>query len=486
MADSKGKTIINWQSDNLDTYIYSKIFDINMNLAQMPYSSIGVELPMPNSLKTNTIIYDNDIVKENGLFKSHVSSGAAIVAMNRFNYGKFVIPPSILEYIQEEKDADRLNEKNLPKDSDDFEKGRLVYEMFKELGYDDEAAFALAGACWVESRWDCHAVNRDEIAGKNKNTGSGWNNAGEGYFQITFWGTKYKVIKALNLPGVYGDSKSGYTPTSQHLCDLDESHWKNISEYFLKTLCPEHDKVLRDDTDQELQCCASYLFKAAPGKKIDLDNVKEVVKKYMNTHQNMYGSLYHPHNGFCYQILASYVLSKYLEGQTEINLDDIGVDYSAKGAGSSIFGKVKNFFQEKVDMLNVGLFKRNPKGWSIQRACQWINQNAKSTSQHVCAKFVRMAIEAGGISTNGRPNWAWQYINYLPNIGFKFLCKAKRNDTEYKPEPGDIAVYMKNGDRTVPGHICMWSGKEWCSDFKQKNMIVYSGTSEAYIFRFEG
>ena len=70
--------------------------------------------------------------------------------------------------------------------------------MFKELGYDDEAAFALAGACWVESRWDCHAVNRDEVAGKNKNTGSGWNNAGEGYFLQGHFRRNDMVNKCVN------------------------------------------------------------------------------------------------------------------------------------------------------------------------------------------------------------------------------------------------------------------------------------------------
>ena len=97
-----------------------------------------------------------------------------------------------------------------------------------------------------------------------------------------------------------------------------------------------------------------------------------------------------------------------------------------------------------------------------------------------------MAIEAGGIKTTGRPNWAWKYINYLPSIGFKYIAKVNRADigTNYKPEPGDIAVYQKGNNPDVPGHICMYTGKEWCSDFNQKNPIVYSSTKEAYIFRF--
>jgi hypothetical protein len=138
--------------------------------------------------------------------------------------------------------------------------------------------------------------------------------------------------------------------------------------------------------------------------------------------------------------------------------------------------------------LNPGMFTRNPNGWNIQKACQWIHANSSSNSQHQCAKFVRMAIEAGGVPTTGRPGWAWQYINYLPKIGFKFLDKVDRSyigtKGKYTPSPGDIAVYTKGGDTSVPGHICMWTGAAWTSDFKQRSMIVYGNTQQAYIFRF--
>ena len=490
MAETKSeRTVINWNSDNLDTYLYSKIFDINLDLMKLSYESMGIPMLKSDSIKKNKIIYDNEMVKENGLFASHVSSGAAIVASNRFNYGDFVIPDEILKYISEEHSLDRTNEKNLPSSEADFEKGREVFEMFQRIGFDDEASYALAGACWVESRWDCHAVNRDELLGKNPNPkmSPGWNDAGEGYFQITFWSTKYNVIHALNLPGVFGDKNNGYSAGSMHISDLDESEWEKISKFYLTDYHPKHYKALTG-SDIVLQLCAAYLFKAAPGLEINFNNVKKRVEQTMGGHRNMYGVLYKPYNGFCFQILAAYVLSKYLSGR-DINLDDIGIDFHAKSSPSFVT-RVSRAIQKAKDVvndvLNIGLFKKNPKGFNIMKACQWINSNAQAKSQHVCAKYVRMAMEAGGINTSGRPGWAWQYINYLPNIGFKFICKAKRNDPEYKPEPGDIAVYMKNGDRTVPGHICMWSGKEWCSDFKQKNMIVYSGTPEAYIFRFEG
>ena len=131
------------------------------------------------------------------------------------------------------------------------------------------------------------------------------------------------------------------------------------------------------------------------------------------------------------------------------------------------------------------IFRHNPNGWNLRKACKWLQENSQPGSSGACAKYVRMAIEKGGISTNGRPSWAWKYVNYLPTIGFKHILHHVRGKTEYVPMAGDIAVY-KNGGRTdVPGHICMYTGVQWCSDFRQNSMYVYRTTTECDIYRFE-
>ena len=138
--------------------------------------------------------------------------------------------------------------------------------------------------------------------------------------------------------------------------------------------------------------------------------------------------------------------------------------------------------------IQPGEYKKNQVNLDITKAVNWITINSSSSSKHQCAKYVRMAIEAGGVSTNGRPGWAWQYIKYLPTIGFKFINLVDNSyngvNGAYVPNRGDIAVYTKGGDTSVPGHICMWTGSQWISDFKQRNMIVYQSTPKAYIFRF--
>lgn len=125
--------------------------------------------------------------------------------------------------------------------------------------------------------------------------------------------------------------------------------------------------------------------------------------------------------------------------------------------------------------------------WNVQDSIRYLSTNAEGKSVGRCAKYVRTAIEAGGLSTAGRPGSAYQYKKYLPTIGFKFIGsifgKAKQREwTNKNAKPGDIAV-MDHGKH---GHICMWNGSKWISDFPQNNMWVYKGDGECSIFRYGG
>lgn len=131
-------------------------------------------------------------------------------------------------------------------------------------------------------------------------------------------------------------------------------------------------------------------------------------------------------------------------------------------------------------------------GFNITGAVNRLVRSAHSTSQHVCAKYVRLAMEAGGLNTTTRPDWAWKYINWLPKQGWKLVaqCSTREEQATYtatQAQPGDVAVYQKPGaGGSQPGHICMWSGKNWISDFLQNRMGVYSANVNAYIFRYTG
>ena len=125
--------------------------------------------------------------------------------------------------------------------------------------------------------------------------------------------------------------------------------------------------------------------------------------------------------------------------------------------------------------------------WNISKAVFALNHNAKAKSSGMCAKYVRMAIEAGGVSTAGRPVAAYLYKGFLPKIGFNFVTKIygrelQRRWSSQQAQTGDIAVM----DHGKYGHICMWNGSRWISDFFQNNMWVYSGDGQCYLYRWNG
>ena len=125
--------------------------------------------------------------------------------------------------------------------------------------------------------------------------------------------------------------------------------------------------------------------------------------------------------------------------------------------------------------------------WNLNAAITHLVKSASNSSLHQCAKYVRQAIEAGGVSTAGRPVSACKYKSFLPTIGFNFVGKieGKINQSNWSRKnarPGDIAV-MDHGEH---GHICMWSGQQWISDFKQNNMWPYGGDGTCYIYRYNG
>ena len=99
---------------------------------------------------------------------------------------------------------------------------------------------------------------------------------------------------------------------------------------------------------------------------------------------------------------------------------------------------------------------------------KWTNQlrnNANNNSTGYCARYVSNSLEAGGLNI-GRGH-AKDMPNNLINAGF---AQLPLNTT---PEKGDIVVLNPVGKHSY-GHIAMWNGNQWVSDFKQKGINVWS------------
>lgn len=111
-------------------------------------------------------------------------------------------------------------------------------------------------------------------------------------------------------------------------------------------------------------------------------------------------------------------------------------------------------------------------GFDIDAAVKHLISNGSDKSKSRCAEYVREAIEAGGVSTASRPENtnAKYYDTFLPTIGFTIVSTSGG----YTPQTGDVIVHEATEGHQY-GHIAMYTGEQWISDFVQKNM--YGGTA---------
>ena len=119
-----------------------------------------------------------------------------------------------------------------------------------------------------------------------------------------------------------------------------------------------------------------------------------------------------------------------------------------------------------VALAMCGLLYLRSCEWNPEKAAEYVTKNAENKSVGLCAKNVRKGIIAGGIPLyQGGDAWSYKYL--LPILGFKEIEDV--NDKKV----GDIVVFQPIGKRYF-GHIAMWNGKQWVSDFKQRSIIVHS------------
>lgn len=116
--------------------------------------------------------------------------------------------------------------------------------------------------------------------------------------------------------------------------------------------------------------------------------------------------------------------------------------------------------------------------WNIETAVTHLNNKAKPRSISRCATFVREAIEAGGIKIripaprSGLLASACDYGPSLVEQGFKPIENAELviSNGIYSVSGqtiGDIVVIERIPGKHNDGHIAMYNGQSWVSDFKQ-------------------
>lgn len=135
----------------------------------------------------------------------------------------------------------------------------------------------------------------------------------------------------------------------------------------------------------------------------------------------------------------------------------------------SLFGATCLYFAVTVNYYDVNI------------ATEYLSKHAEERSVGKCAQYVRLAIREGGCPTYFHPESACDYIQFLPKLGFKEIVTEN-----YYSQKGDVIVFSSVKEHEY-GHIAMYNGNHWISDFKQRDM--FGGESfreqkiEYHVFR---
>jgi len=106
--------------------------------------------------------------------------------------------------------------------------------------------------------------------------------------------------------------------------------------------------------------------------------------------------------------------------------------------------------------------------WNPNAASNYARQNAMSSSHSLCATYVRHALHAGGVDISGIQN-AKDYGPALERNGFIVLGSGQTL------KAGDVIVIQPYPGGNSSGHIAIYDGNNWYSDFRQRDIWAGPG-----------
>lgn len=103
--------------------------------------------------------------------------------------------------------------------------------------------------------------------------------------------------------------------------------------------------------------------------------------------------------------------------------------------------------------------------FDVDKAVEKLRGQAKAKSEGYCATSVKAALEAGGLTVGKGIRSAKDMGPALEKAGFEPMDEAG-----YIPRKGDVVVIQPYPGGRQDGHIAMYDGRQWISDFKQRDM----------------
>ena len=107
-------------------------------------------------------------------------------------------------------------------------------------------------------------------------------------------------------------------------------------------------------------------------------------------------------------------------------------------------------------------------GWDASAAASYARWHASSVSHGRCAEFTRIAIHEGGVDI-GHTHFAKDYGRLLEGAGFRPIGAGEN------PRSGDIVIIQPYPGGNPSGHMAIFDGTTWYSDFMQRDMWAGPG-----------
>jgi len=122
--------------------------------------------------------------------------------------------------------------------------------------------------------------------------------------------------------------------------------------------------------------------------------------------------------------------------------------------------------------------------FDADKAANYLTENGQDKSTHCCAWYTMRALQAGGCPAVILPAQWYRY--FMPLVQFEELTLDG-----YVPQKGDVVVFERPVWRSWKrisqwwGHIAMYNGEQWISDFKQEKMNPYKKHVPYRIYRYK-
>lgn len=228
------------------------------------------------------------------------------------------------------------------------------------------------------------------------------------------------------------------------------------------------------------------IFEKALGKNANQLSDREIIERVMNYREQNVNSHFHNSSASTRQAIGGRIKT---EKEMLLNIQaknpnalygNVGND-TAGAKGSSVSkANASSTTGSTSASGGTNSSKNNPAknaDFDLDKVCAVAVSRAQKKSTRDCAKFVRIALQAGDNKkriTGGMGN-ANEWNKSLPKIGFVAVGQTA-------PKKGDVAHIPPNPYSKI-GHVCIFTGSQWVSDYIQKSMNPYAGDVPYTIYR---